>query len=128
MTASALCRALAAALVTTLSFPGASSAQNRRVMSPLDLIEVPRVLDPQLSPSGAQVLYVLEQPDWKANRRIGHIWRINADGSGPLQLTRGERGETSRRWSPDGTRIAFLARRGDNEDNQIYILDGDGGE
>jgi dipeptidyl aminopeptidase/acylaminoacyl peptidase len=115
-------------LLAGVSFPTASDAQNRRAMSPLDLIEVPRVLDPQLSPDGRQVLYVLEKPDWKANRRIGHIWRINADGSGANQLTRGERGENSPRWSPDGARIAFLARRDDNEDNQIYILEADGGE
>jgi Tol biopolymer transport system component len=103
-------------------------AQSKRVMTPVDLIEVPRVLDPQLSPSGKQVLYLVERPDWKANRRVGHIWRINADGSGAQQLTYGERGETSPRWSPDGTRIAFLARRGESEETQIYILDAAGGE
>jgi dipeptidyl aminopeptidase/acylaminoacyl peptidase len=106
----------------------ASSAQSKRVMTPLDLIEVPRVLDPQLSPNGKQVLYIVERPDWKANRRVGHIWRVNADGSAASQLTYGERGETSPRWSPDGTRIAFLARRGESEENQIYILDAEGGE
>ena len=97
-------------------------------MSPVDLIEVPRVLDPQLSPDGRQVLYVVERPDWKENRRVGHIWRSNADGSSAVQLTHGQRGETSPRWSPDGERIAFLTRRGDNEDAQIYLLESDGGE
>jgi dipeptidyl aminopeptidase/acylaminoacyl peptidase len=103
-------------------------AQSKRPMSPVDLIEVPRVLDPQLSPDGRQVLYVLERADWKENRRVGHIWRVNADGSSAVRLTHGQRGETSPRWSPDGERIAFLTRRGDNEDPQIYILENDGGE
>ena len=128
MTTSALRRVFVAVLVTLVSHSGTSSAQSRRAMSPLDLIEVPRVLDPQLSPDGRQVLYVLEKPDWKANRRVGHIWRINADGSGAVQLTHGERGENNPRWSPDGSRIAFLTRRGDNEDVQIYVLEADGGE
>jgi dipeptidyl aminopeptidase/acylaminoacyl peptidase len=128
MTASPLRRVLAAVLLAALSIPVASEAQSRRAMSPVDLIEVPRVLDPQLSPDGRQVLYVLDRPDWKANRRIGHIWRVNADGSGAVQLTRGERGENSPRWSPDGTRVAFLARRGEAEEPQLYILEADGGE
>lgn len=105
-----------------------AAAQSKRAMTPIDLIEIPRVLDPQLSPNGKQVLYVLERPDWKANRRVGHIWRINADGSGASQLTYGERGETAPRWSPDGKRVAFTTRRGDEEETQIYILEADGGE
>jgi dipeptidyl aminopeptidase/acylaminoacyl peptidase len=105
-----------------------AGAQTKRAMSPVDLIEVPRVLDPQLSPDGRQILYVLDRPDWKENRRIGHVWRVNADGSAATQLTYGQRGETSPRWSPDGARIAFLARRGDNEDAQLYVLDNAGGE
>jgi dipeptidyl aminopeptidase/acylaminoacyl peptidase len=107
---------------------GHPSAQSRRAMTPLDLMEVPRVQDPQLSSDGRQVLYVLDRPDWKENRRIGHIWRMNADGSAAVQLTFGQRGESSPRWSPDGKRIAFLARRGDSEDTQLHVLDNDGGE
>jgi Tol biopolymer transport system component len=118
--------AMAGALLVTLA--SASVAQSRRPMTPLDLIEVPRVNDPQLSPDGRQALYVMDRPDWKANQRVGHIWRVNADGSGSVQLTYGERGESAPRWSPDGRRIAFLSRRGDNEDAQLYLLDNDGGE
>jgi len=120
-------RYAAAVTLVALVVPAASNAQPRR-MSPVDLIEVPSVLDPQLSPDGRQVLYVLDRPDWKANRRVGHIWRINADGTGARQLTFGERGESSPRWSPDGAHIAFLARRGENEETQIFLLDTSGGE
>jgi dipeptidyl aminopeptidase/acylaminoacyl peptidase len=116
------------ASLAVLLFAGAAAAQSPRAMSPVDLIEVPRVADPQLSPDGRQVLYIVDKPDWKENRRVGHVWRINADGSAAQQLTYGVRGETNPRWSPDGRRIAFLTRRGDNEDTQLYVLENEGGE
>jgi dipeptidyl aminopeptidase/acylaminoacyl peptidase len=128
MSAPSLRSCTIAALLIVLSLPAVSLSQARRPMTPVDLIQVPRVLDPQLSPDGGRVLYVQDAPDWKANRRVGHIWRIGADGSDARQLTFGERGESSPRWSPDGRRIAFLTRRGDDEEPQIYLLEADGGE
>jgi len=117
------------AFATAVTLPnGRLAAQARRPMTAVDLIDVPRVQDPQLSSDGRQVLYVLDRPDWKENRRVGHVWRVNADGSAAMQLTFGQRGESSPRWSPDGKRIAFLARRGDDEDTQLHILENEGGE
>jgi dipeptidyl aminopeptidase/acylaminoacyl peptidase len=106
----------------------AVEAQDKRPMSFVDMIELPTIQDPQLSPDGKQIVFVMEKPDWKANRRVGHLYRINADGTAQVQLTFGERAESTPRWSPDGTAIAFLARRGNDEHNQIYLLHTDGGE
>jgi len=107
-------------------------AQEKRPMNIVDVINVPALSDPQLSPNGNQVLYVLAHTDWKANRQISHIWRTNTDGTGSLQMTNGEKGESSPRWSPDGQRIAFIATRGTEaeEENkgQVYILHNQGGE
>jgi dipeptidyl aminopeptidase/acylaminoacyl peptidase len=94
----------------------------------VDAIALPSIQDPQLSPDGRQVLFVMDAPDWKANRRIGHIYRIHVDGTDQVQLTFGERGESSPRWSADGTQIAFLARREGDEQGQIYLLHTSGGE
>jgi dipeptidyl aminopeptidase/acylaminoacyl peptidase len=99
-----------------------------RAMTLVDLINVPNLTDPQLSPDGRQLTYELSTADWKANKRISHIWRINADGSGEVQLTSGPEGETSARWAPDGKSIAFLAKRGEDKVTQIYVLATAGGE
>src|SRR5688500_16812597 len=84
--------------------------------------------DPQLSPDGKQVAFVINRADWKANRHIGHIFRINIDGTNQVQMTFGERGESNPRWSPDSKSIAFTARRDGDTSNQIYLLHADGGE
>jgi len=103
-------------------------AQSPRPMGIVDLINVPRIADPELSPDARSVVYTRGDADWKANRRISHLWRVGVDGGAPMQLTFGADGESSPRWAPDGRSIAFTAKRGDDEHAQIYLLPGDGGE
>ncbi len=121
-------RMLTALPVAWLILGGAAEGQARRAMTLVDLIEVPRLSDPQLSPDGRHVLYELAAADWEANRAISHIWRADVDGGNTVQLTRGEHGETNPRWSPDGDRVAFIARRGTAETAQVHVLSNRGGE
>ncbi|MBI1873320.1 MAG: S9 family peptidase [Acidobacteria bacterium] len=118
--------AIASCIVLVL-FPVAAVAQPRN-MTLVDLLNVPRVSSPQLSPDGSQILYVRADADWKTNKRISHIWRVKSDGSGAAQVTSGPDGESSPRWSPDGKWIAFLAKRSGDEAIQIYLMPADGGE
>ena len=99
-------------------------------MTLIDVINVPQVSDPQLSPDGKQVLFVKSEADWKLDRRIGHIWKINADGSSLAQMTSGADGENTPRWSPDGKTIAFVAKRGTEPEAaaQIFLISNSGGE
>src|SRR3954470_803048 len=87
-------------------------AQGPRPMTLVDVMNVPQISDPEISPNGTQILFVRSEANWKANRRVGHIWRIAADGSKLMQLTSGADGESSPRWSPDGQSIALIAKRG----------------
>ena len=113
------CALLAASVVT---------AQDKRPMTIVELIDVPSVGSPRLAPDGSQILYTRTGTDWKKNGRTTHIHRIDADGSGGVQLTNGEEGESSPRWSPDGMRVAFLAKRGEDSETQIYMMRNRGGE
>jgi DNA-binding winged helix-turn-helix (wHTH) protein/Tol biopolymer transport system component len=56
----------------------------------------------------------------------GILWKANADGTNPLQLTSPPVYPKSLRWSPDGTRILFVDRtpRGANG---IYTITANGG-
>ncbi len=103
-------------------------AAAKRPMSLIDLLEVPNLSDPQLSPKGDRVAYELARADWKANRRIGHIWMVDTAGGSAVQLTNGPDGDKDPRWSPDGETIAFLSKRNGAEEDQIYLIRATGGE
>ncbi len=105
------------------------SAQAPRPMGIVDLLSVPRLTEPQISPDGRDVLFTKSDADWKSGKRITHIWRARVDGgAAPAQLTNGTENEEAARWSPDGRTIAFTTKRGENEFAQIYLLPVDGGE
>lgn len=97
-------------------------------MTVVDLIDLPSLGDARLSPDGSQALFVRGGADWERNRTVSHVWRIDVDGSDELQLTRGADGESSPRWSPDGSRIAFLADRAEDAPTQVHLLRTVGGE
>jgi dipeptidyl aminopeptidase/acylaminoacyl peptidase len=121
---------LLAVVITGLVALAPASAQSPRPMGIVDLLSVPRLTDPQLSPDGRDVIFVRSDADWKSGKRITHIWRARVDGPGgnPVQLTNGPDNESGPCWSPDGKTIAFIAKRGDDEFDQIYLLSASGGE
>jgi dipeptidyl aminopeptidase/acylaminoacyl peptidase len=118
------------ALFVCAFFLPTALAQGPRPMTLVDMIDVPQIADPQISADGRQILYLRSDANWKADRRIGHIWRVNSDGTGLVQMTSGADGESSPRWSPDGKTIAFQAKRGAEPDAvaQIYLMANAGGE
>src|SRR3954469_16866653 len=60
---------LAAALLL-LGAPTAVRTQTPRPMGIVDLINIPRLGDPQLSPAGRDLLFTRADADWKSGRRI----------------------------------------------------------
>ena len=58
---------------------------------------------------------------------LADVWIMNADGSDPVNLTQGRHAHcVSPAWSPDGTKIAYLAFSDDPIDD-VWVMDADGG-
>jgi dipeptidyl aminopeptidase/acylaminoacyl peptidase len=95
---------------------------------PEDLYDLRWAGDPRLSPDGTTVAYVVTGLDREENSYRSAIWLAALDGStAPRQLTSGKKSDTSPRWSPDGTRLAYTSNR-DGDRKQLYVLPLAGGE
>src|SRR5881397_3181370 len=91
------------AVVLILAWTAALPAEVAR--RPLKLDDVARlreVRDPQISPDGQWVAYVVSTVDVKEDKTDSHVWEVSFDGKSERQMTRGPESESSPRWSPDG--------------------------
>jgi dipeptidyl aminopeptidase/acylaminoacyl peptidase len=97
--------ALAVVLVpaTVVAQPRATPPADRLTFA--DYLDWEDVQGPELSPDGKQVLFTRRWIDKLNDRWETGLWVMNADGTKPRFLLKG----SNARWSPDGTRIAYIA-------------------
>ncbi len=112
-------------LLSVLAFNG----QSVRPLKLDDLFRIKNVGDPQVSPDGQWVAYVVSTIDVKGDKSDSNIWMVSYDGKTHRQITFSTDSETSPRWSPDGKYLSFVSSRpGPNRGSQVWILDRSGGE
>ena len=103
-------------------------ATAQRAIRPSDIYRLKSVSDPQVSPDGKWVAYVLSTPDSVKDKSDADIWMINWEGTESVKLTASPDGESRPRWSPDGKYLTFLSSRYDTKSSQLWKMDRRGGE
>lgn len=100
---------------------------DRRTLALADLVALQAVSDPQISPDGRLVAFVVETKDPDANEVRSRIWLVEAEaGAAPRPLTAGNTQDSQPRWSPDGKTLGFVSNRGGTR--QIWLLSLGGGD
>lgn len=114
----------------TAPVPAAAHAAPAQ-MRPLtadDLVRLKRLTDPQVSPDGHYVAFVLRETDMEANRGLTDVWLLDLTQKNaiPRRLTQNEANDSSPRWAPDSRTIYFLSTRAGQ--SQVWRLSLAGGE
>jgi dipeptidyl aminopeptidase/acylaminoacyl peptidase len=92
-----------------------------------DIANIQFVSDPQISPDGSKVAWIVTEMLVDEKRYRSRLWLRDVDGkSEPVQLTSGSGKDTSPRWAPDGSTLAFLSDRSGK--NQIHHIRLEAGE
>ena len=99
-----------------------------RGMVPEDLTRILFVTDPQVSPDGRRIAFVVTSLSDERDEYLSNIWIVDAAGGAPRRFTAGPRRDFEPRWSPDGARLAFLSERAPKDKLQLYVMPADGGE
>ncbi len=103
-----------------------SQISNPRGFLPNDLSTIKDVSDAQISPDGSRVVYVVSEPTQDRARMTSRLWVVQVSGGEPKRLTAGDASESTPRWSPDGSWIAFYSNR-DGKDG-LWVARPAGGE
>ncbi len=101
-------------------------SEDRHAITFDDFIKIKRITDPQISPQGDVIAFVVTAMDLEKNSGNSDIWIEPTEGGDPRPLTSSPKSDSSPRWSPDGTKIAFISSR--NGSSQIWMIDPRGGE
>lgn len=104
-------------LLATLAWaPGLPAQQADSRLTLANYLDLEDVQNPVLSPDGRQIIFTRRWVDKTNDRWESSLWTMNADGSRMRFLVNG----SGAHWSPDGTRIAFLAP-GEPSGTQVFV-------
>jgi len=119
---------IAAALLLAQSVLAAA----KRPMEVEDVLALSSVSDPQISPDGRYVAYVVTERDDEENLNDSDIWIVAAEGGEPIRLTYHKGTDDSPQWAPNSSKLAFSGRPSPalrtSRHGNVYVTEGAGGE
>src|SRR3954470_21309750 len=114
-------------VLSVLIIPSVALAQ-KRPLAVDDIYNVKDVRDPQRSPDGKWVAYVVSRAIKDGDKNDTDIWMAAWDGSQELQVTSSPDGESQPRWSPDNKYLSFISSRQGAKGGQLWLMNRAGGE
>ena len=114
--------------VGTLAMPATVLASNEtesfttdseRYFKSEDIFNLEYVSEVQVSPNGKYIAYVRRSNDVMSDSSRANVWLASVDGKSHRPLLSSKKNYYSIRWSPDGSRLAYLS----NEEGkpQLYV-------
>jgi dipeptidyl aminopeptidase/acylaminoacyl peptidase len=111
---------LALLLPTTVVSGAEADASAPQALVPEDILALRTPADPQISPDGRRVAFVVNAFD-SSKARVSSIWLTDIDGGTPRPLGGSEARQRMPRWSPDGRYLACLSQAGSGAPYQLVL-------
>src|SRR5690348_4803520 len=121
-------RLVSTAVLLSLALPPMASAQQKRGLTPDDVYSIKDVRDPQRSPDGKWVAYVVSRAVKDTDKNDSDVWMVSWDGTQNLQVTSSPDSESQPRWSPDNKYLSFVSSRQGAKGGQLWLMNRLGGE
>jgi dipeptidyl aminopeptidase/acylaminoacyl peptidase len=100
----------------------------KRPLNVDDIYNLRDVRDPQRSPDGKWVAFVVGRAIKDTDKNDSDVWMASWDGTQEIQLTSSPDSESTPRWSPDNKYLAFLSSRQGAKGGQVWLMNRSGGE
>ncbi|MGB9591183.1 MAG: prolyl oligopeptidase family serine peptidase, partial [Candidatus Kryptoniota bacterium] len=100
--------------------------EERHPITVEDMWKVARVSNPQVSPDGKTIAYVVTTYNMNTNSGTSRIFFVSINGGTPRKFETGLKSVSEPSWSPDGREMAFVADDTDGV-QQIYVERVNGG-
>jgi len=110
---------LAAATAVTAPAMAAPASGPSRYFTGADLFNLEVATDPQISPDGRTIAYVRRSNDIMTDKARPTIWLVDVASGQQRPLLAGSGSYFSPRWSPDGSKLAYVAA--ENGGPQLYV-------
>ena len=108
-----------ALLLATTAAPSAPPTAPNRYFTGTDLFDLEVATDPQISPDGKTIVYVRKSNDIMTDKARNTLWAVDVASGQQRPLVAGPGNYFSPVWSPDGSRLAYVAADGGSP--QLYV-------
>ncbi|MGH7476535.1 MAG: S9 family peptidase [Longimicrobiales bacterium] len=113
-----------------LLIPAATLAQSGAALLPEQVVALQAVSSAVMSPDGERIAFTLTEPRDSAEERgaaYSELRIVARAGGASRVVVERPRSASHPRWSPDGRRLAFVARLDAHDQAQVYTVDAAGG-
>jgi len=99
--------------------------EEKKPITPADLVKIKAVTNPKISPDGTKVVFVVSVADMDENRFKTDVWVQSTKGGVPVNLSNDGISSTPC-WSPYSETVAFVSSKEGKK--ELYLVNSDGSD